>query len=466
MGVTMLVVVLAATGYVYADARDLVPGLVTLEPTPEPAAPFPTAPGAVEAPELTTALTALDPAAPEPAADRVQALVDEMAADSRLGGEKNVSVLVTDQLTGEVVASHRSETPRTPASTAKLVTATAALGSVPGTSTVATRVVQGDAADALVLVGGGDMMLAADAGDPDAVLGHAGLGDLARATAKDLRLRGVTSVTLTVDDSLFSGPSVNPDWDPVDLSLGYVAPVTSIAVNIAKTKAGEYVPRYADPSQHAAGVFADRLEEAGITVEGSVRHGVASEGAAQLAEVRSAPLADVVAFFLESSDNTITEVVARLVALDQGLPGSFDGATQAVLRVVAGMGVDTTGAHLSDASGLARGSTLTVETLDDLLTLVVDPGRPMLRSIAAGMPIGGLTGTLADRYLESPARGMVRAKTGSLANTSGLAGTVQDADGRQLVFAVLARTPDAWQGGARQAIDAWVTQVQACGCRG
>ena len=44
------------------------------------------------------------------------------------------------------------------------------------------------------------------------------------------------------------------------------------------------------------------------------------------------------------------------------------------------------------------------------------------------MPIGGLTGTLSDRYTQSQARGLVRAKTGSLPHVTALSGTVLDAD--------------------------------------
>jgi len=81
------------------------------------------------------------------------------------------------------------------------------------------------------------------------------------------------------------------------------------------------------------------------------------------------------------------------------------------------------------------------------------------------MPIGGLTGTLSDRYTQSSARGLVRAKTGSLPHVTALAGTVLDTDARQLVFVVLAdATPDGGQWGPRAAIDAFVTTLSGCGC--
>ncbi|CAM5788649.1 D-alanyl-D-alanine carboxypeptidase OS=Cellulomonas persica OX=76861 GN=CPE01_22130 PE=3 SV=1 [Cellulomonas persica] len=136
-----------------------------------------------------------------------------------------------------------------------------------------------------------------------------------------------------------------------------------------------------------------------------------------------------------------------------------------MLRAVTRLGVDTKDAVLADASGLAEGSQLTPATLLDLVELVVDPEHPELRSIAAGMPIGGLTGTLGDRYLTSDARGLVRAKTGSLSGVKGLAGTLVDDNGRQLVFVVLVKhEKETGPFGPRQAIDEFVTNLHACSC--
>jgi len=457
-----LVLVLAAGAYATADARDLVPGVLTLEAPPADPAPFPTAPGAVEPVEPVAALSPLDAQAPVPSAERLEALVAALAKDDRMG--PRTGVLVADQLTGEVLAQHRAEEAHVPASTAKLVTAVAAMSTLEPTTTLRTTVVRGSG-DEVVLVGGGDMMLAPGAGDPALVDGHAGLGDLAEQTARALELEGVTSVRLRVDDTLFSGPRVNPRWDPDNLSLGYVAPVSPLAVHIAKMRDEEYPPRFPDPAMSAARTFAQQLAKAGIAVQGEPSRGTARAGARELGVVESAPLYRIVHYFLDTSDNTITEVVSRLVAIEAGLPASFQGGTQAVLHAVKAQGVDVTGAHLEDASGLADGSQLRPTTLVGLLRLVTDPAQPLLRDVATGMPIAGLSGTLSDRYTQSDARGLVRAKTGSLPHVTSLAGTILDADGRQLVFAVMAdKTPDGGQWGPRAAIDGFVTKVQACGC--
>ncbi|KQR12408.1 D-alanyl-D-alanine carboxypeptidase/D-alanyl-D-alanine-endopeptidase [Cellulomonas sp. Leaf334] len=462
VGVSALVLVLAGGSYATADAYDVVPGMVTLAEVPPDPLPFPTAPGAVEPADTVPALPDLDPQAPLPAAATVQALVDGLVKDPRMGA--SVGVVVADQLTGDVLGSHLRQDGRTPASTAKLVTAVAALSTLGPDVTLPTSVVRGSGAS-IVLVGGGDMMLAAGAGDPTAVVGHAGLADLAAQVAKELQLEGATTVSLGFDDFLFSGPTLSPTWNPADVAAGFVAPVTPLAVDTAKIKPGEYPPRYADPSLAAANTFAQRLAEAGITVDGTPRRTSKPEGGREIGVVRSAPLDGIVHHFLDTSDNAITEVVSRLVAIDQGLPASFDGGTTAVLHAVDVAGVDTAGAQLSDASGLGAGSVLPPDLLLGLLRLATDPAHGVLRDVATGMPIAGLTGTLSDRYSQSPARGLVRAKTGSLPHVTSLAGTVLDVDGRQLVFVVLAdATPDGGQWGPRAAIDSFVTALSGCGC--
>lgn len=461
-GAAGLIAVLGlGAGWAALDTIDLVPGVLTLEPPPEPAAPFPSAPGAVALTEADAVLAALDPADPMPDAGTVTAWARALVSDTRMGD--STSVVVADVLTGEVLADLDGDLGQVPASTAKLLTAMAALSALGPDRTLATTVVEGDPGE-LVLVGGGDMMLAAGAGDPDAVVGHAGLADLADQVAAAMAERGLDTVTLSVDDTLFAGPSIHPSWVPSDVSAGYVAAVTPLAVEIAKTDPEEpYPSRYPDPTANATGIFVDLLEDRGVAVTGDLVLAGAPEGAVEIARVESAPMADIVRLVLLVSENTVAEVLGRLVAVERGLEGSFAAAGSAVLAELAFLGLPVTGATLSDCSGLSTDSTLSADLLVDATLFAAE--QPGLLAALSDLPVAGLDGTLVDRFTSGPGQGSVRAKTGSLPGVTSLAGTVQTADGRLLAFAVMAdQTPDGGQGGPREAIDAWVQKLAGCGC--
>ena len=169
---------------------------------------------------------------------------------------------------------------------------------------------------------------------------------------------------------------MNPSWRA---SYGiYVAPVTGLAVNLAKTRDLPYPPRHADPSMNAAQVFAGLLAEQGLTVTAGPSRTTVDAGAPEVAAVESAPIREIVRYTAQESDNTVAEVLGRLVAVQRGLPGSFQGATTAVLAEVGAQGVDMTGAAITDCSGLADGSVLPARLLVDLLLLAAQAGRPDL----------------------------------------------------------------------------------------
>jgi serine-type D-Ala-D-Ala carboxypeptidase/endopeptidase (penicillin-binding protein 4) len=182
--------------------------------------------------------------------------------------------------------------------------------------------------------------------------------------------------------------------------------------------------------------------------------------------VSSAPMREIVRFTVQTSDNTIAEVLGRLVAVQRGLPGSFQGATTAIVAEVGAQGIDMTGTVIADCSGLADGSVLRARVLVDLLLLAAQPGRVDLLPVVVDLPVSGWQGTLFDRFASGPAQGLVRAKTGSLTGVTSLAGTVQTSDGRLLVFAVMAdATPPGGQPAPRAAIDEFVQLLAGCGCQ-
>ncbi|MFD0482130.1 D-alanyl-D-alanine carboxypeptidase/D-alanyl-D-alanine-endopeptidase [Kineococcus sp. GCM10028916] len=468
--VTAATVLVLAGGYAGLDAGGVVPGPLTT--TPAPTAPaLPTAPAATRpAQDPQAVLPALDPDAPRPDPAVLGGDLAPFLGDPALGAD--VSASVRDALTGDDLLSDGVDVPRTPASVTKVLTAVAALRALGPTSRAATTVVDGATPDEVVLLAGGDVLLGAGAGNPDAVDGHAGLDDLAAATATKLLAAGRTAVAVRLDDSAFSGPTTSPGWGSGDVAAGFVAPIAPLAVDEGRLAAGETAPRDPDPALAAARTFAAALAAHGVQVldpGGGVVRASAVPGATTIASVRSATTAEQVEFMLTTSDNTLAEVLARRVALATDRQGTFDDASLAVVDQIAALGLDVSGTALQGGSGLGRDTRVPARVVTDVLVLVAAGKHPELGSVAAGLPVAGVSGTLLDRYDDpdsAAAAGVVRAKTGTLTGVSSLAGYVRDTDGRLLAFAVMSDSvAPGGSASARRAQDRFATALLACGCR-
>ncbi len=456
-------------GLLVVVAVSVAVGLTVLRPEPDPpiARPALTArvPGAVLPAEAADVLPTVGPDAQVPSASGLGRELRALITAKALGS--GVSVDVLDPLTGEHLLSRKQATPRTPASTAKLLTSAAALTALGPDTTLATTVVTGTTPGRLVLVGGGDVLLGRGESNPDLVDGHAGLSTLAAETAAQLKAQGVDRVTLGLDDSLFTGPDRAPGWDSTDVGDGFVAPIHPLMVDVGKLGPAHYAQRSSDPALAAAKIFAGLLSKKGIAVATKISRTAAPDSPTVLAEVRSAPISGMVEYALTESDNTVAETLGRLVAAKAGRPATFAEVGPAVLKVNRGLGVPVAGAKLLDGSGLSAGSKVPALALSEVLAAAVGPDQPQLRAILSGMPIAAVSGTLAARFEarnELVAAGTVRAKTGTLTGVSSLAGTVVDADGRLLVFAAMAdhvssTTP------AREALDKLASTIATCGCR-
>jgi D-alanyl-D-alanine carboxypeptidase/D-alanyl-D-alanine-endopeptidase (penicillin-binding protein 4) len=159
----------------------------------------------------------------------------------------------------------------------------------------------------------------------------------------------------------------------------------------------------------------------------------------ELAAVQSAPLGEIVEKTLAVSDNNAAEVIGHHVGLAVLQDGSFSGGTAAVMQVLQGLGVDTTGSRVYDGSGLSRRNRLTPETLLGVLRVAASTDHPQLRAVITGLPVAGFVGSLQARFDDAPAdvRGRVRAKTGTLTGVSGLAGIATGVDGTRMAFVAI-----------------------------
>ena len=170
---------------------------------------------------------------------------------------------------------------------------------------------------------------------------------------------------------------------------------------------------------------------------------------------------------LTVSDNEAAEVLAHQVGLATVGQASFAGGVRGVRQALTELGVPLPDAQWYDGSGLSRQNVLAPETLLGVLRVAASPDHPELRAVLTGLPIAGFTGSLEYRFVDTApvARGHVRAKTGTLRNTSGLAGIATDLDGTSVAFVLMAdRVPFLKSLLAQQALDAVAGALGGCHC--
>jgi D-alanyl-D-alanine carboxypeptidase len=101
------------------------------------------------------------------------------------------------------------------------------------------------------------------------------------------------------------------------------------------------------------------------------------------------------------------------------------------------LGINTSNLVVKDASGLSRENRVTARQISQLLFVVHHD--PKFAPIVTGLPVGGKSGTLQNRFLETApdAVGLVRAKTGTLNGTTNLAGFVESGE-NEYIFVIIA----------------------------
>ena len=405
------------------------------------------------------------------------ALAGPLAA-SALGPQ--VSAVVADPATGKVLWSQNPDQPQTPASTTKLVTSAAVLAALGPDATFTTRVVRGAAPGSVILVGGGDPVLAVHPFPAGAYPRPATLASLAAATARALKAQGRRTVSLGYDAALYTGPGLAPGWPATYVSTGNVTPISALEVDQGRLTASgapedsddpyNLRARTIDPAGMAAAAFAALLTADGIHVTGSPAAQRARPNARTLASASSPPLSAIVQQMLQESNNVIAENLARQAALASNQPASYSGAAAAVTTELSHLGVSTSGLHLVDGSGLSPQDKIAPATLVKILQLTTT--SPRIRSLLAGLPVAGFSGTLSAGQsvfagIGGPALGSVRAKTGNLDTVTALAGLATDRAGRTLAFAFMAdEIPAAGLlRTAANAIDDAAAALANCGCR-
>jgi serine-type D-Ala-D-Ala carboxypeptidase/endopeptidase (penicillin-binding protein 4) len=429
-----------------------------------------------------------------------------------------VSVAVLDLGSGRLVLSQNPDTPRSPASTIKVVTTFAALDLLGPAYTWHTQASIRGEIEAGVL--DGDLYLRGG-GDPYMTL------ERWWSFAQALRARGLKAIhgDIVIDNSAFSLPPEDPgEFDgrpnraynvvPDALMVNFqsiafrVLPVAGAKridivaspmpanltiennVRFAAGRCGgsaarvdfkvdppiwdrvvfsgalsphcaerEFTRVLLQPATYAFGTFVELWRQQGGEFNGRLRVAPAPSETEQLLSYDSLSLGEIVRLTNKFSNNLMARhLLLTLGAEHLGSPATLEKGAAAIADWSRARGLDYQGMDIDNGSGLSRSTHISV--LQMARTLRAAYHSPYAAEFLASLPLAGVDGTLRSRMKSSPA-GAVRLKTGHIDGVSGVAGYVTANSGKTYVLVSLVNHNRADSGAAEPvhaALVAWMLE--------
>ncbi len=186
----------------------------------------------------------------------------------------------------------------------------------------------------------------------------------------------------------------------------------------------------------------------------------------EVAAVESASLSQLLIETNQASNNLYAESLLRTLGVTQSntrTNSSAEAGLEVVKTILTELGVDPQSYVLADGSGLSRHNLISPATL--VQTLIAITQTPQAKVYRASLPIAGVSGTLKNRFQNTPAQGVLQAKTGSMSGVSALSGYLDSPNFPPLVFSILVNQSDQSGAEVRQAIDEMVlllTRLRSC----
>jgi len=154
-----------------------------------------------------------------------------------------------------------------------------------------------------------------------------------------------------------------------------------------------------------------------------------------LATHESKTLAEDVRVINKVSQNLHAEILLRLLGREKGTAGTVEGGLEVLRGFLNKAGISSDQVLFYDGSGLSRQNLTTPHAIVQLLYYTSQ--QPWGASFRDTLPVAGVDGSLAERFLNLNVQGRVQAKTGSLGGVKTLSGYATTDRGEQVAFSIL-----------------------------
>lgn len=319
--------------------------------------------------------------------------------------------------------------------------------------------------------------------------------------AQQLKKRGIQRISeLVVEDSSFGKTALNPDWAVGDISETYAVPVNSLIFNenglgfkLVPQRLGQplkvewddpiegsfwrienrsstvdakseesievgrdlsqpilrvsgqlrvgstpapYGVAIPNPSERFLRRFVRSLNQAGIAiVRSSVSDQSARSTGIEIAKIDSPPLSELVKQANQFSNNLYAEVLLRTLGTQSSSGNILGNGISALIAELNRLGIDKTEIEVSDGSGLSRQNWATPIAFVKILSAMSQ--QPEGKYLRDSLSIAGVSGTLQARFQNSPAKGITRAKTGTLTGVTALSGYIDPLNYESIAFSII-----------------------------
>ena len=215
------------------------------------------------------------------------------------------------------------------------------------------------------------------------------------------------------------------------------------------------------PAAYTFGAFKGLWEQWGGTLKGGFKVAPKPAQAKALLTWQSRPLAEIIRPLNKWSNNLMARMLLFAIgAHDNPPPVTRAQGEAAALKHLQSRGLDVNGIVLDNGSGLSRTTRVTARFMTALLRQAWR--SPSMPEFVASLSIAGIDGTTRRRFRSGPERGRMHLKTGSLQNVSAVTGFVHAASGKTYAVTVLTNYTNANYGigtDVQNAVLGWVHKL-------